>query len=109
MTAQGEMGSRPGDTQTWKALLFVHGVPGSYCARGRGGGSKHHRQIQLPLLPWDKAQQLKDITPESIRAVASQRSSSPGLDFYKKKKGTFPPPWAVEHCSILHQIRSAQL
>lgn len=89
MTAQGEMGSRPGDTQTWKALLFVHGVPGSYCARGRGGGSKHHRQIQLPLLPWDKAQQLKDITPESIRAVASQRSSSPGLDFYKKKKRDF--------------------
>lgn len=41
-----------------------------------GVGSKHQQQVQPPLLPWDRAQQL-EISLESIRAVASQKVKFP--------------------------------
>lgn len=53
-----------------------------------GVGSKHQQQVQLPLLPWDRAQQL-EISLERIRAVASQKvklpSNTQGLIYVERR------------------------
>lgn len=88
MRAEGEVGSGLGTRRPDVVAFRPRGPQVPACSR-RGVVLKHHRQVWLPLLPPDRAQQLKDVAPESVRAGASPRSSSPGLHFCRN--GNFPP------------------